>query len=458
MTKDTTPQGTPGETWPTLQPSHTPPNGATPAPRSVSRDAFWATWSILAAFVTYFAMYGFRKPFTAASFDEEFFGYGFKIIVVVAQVLGYTLSKFIGIKVIAEMPPARRAIAIIVLIGIAQGALVLFGVVPRPWNAACLFLNGLPLGMVFGLVLGFLEGRRLTELLTAGLCASFILADGVTKSLGSWLLKSGVAEDWMPALAGLISAPALAVGVVMLRRIPRPTEADEAARSARTVMTKHERRALFMRYAVAIVPLVAMYLALTVLRSMRADFMPELWKALGVESTPGVFTRTEMLVAAVVLVLNGAIVVMKDNRLAFFTSLGMCLVGFAVLGALFLAHRAGAIGAYWYMVLMGLGLYLPYVAMHTTVFERMLAMTREKGNLGFLMYLADAFGYLGYVLVLLGKNLVNRGSNVLEFFTSASVVMLSVCVVGVVVAWAFFLRRRAGDATALAEASAARSV
>ena len=54
------------------------------------------------------------------------------------------------------------------------------------------------------------------------------------------------------------------------------------------------------------------------------------------------------------------------------------------------------------MVLMGLGLYLPYVAIHTTVFERLIAMTRERGNLGFLMYLADAVGYLGYAVVMVG--------------------------------------------------------
>ena len=62
------------------------------------------------------------------------------------------------------------------------------------------------------------------------------------------------------------------------------------------------------------------------------------------------------------------------------------------------------------MVLVGLGLYLPYVAMHTTVFERLLSMTHQRGNLGFLMYVADAFGYLGYVAVMIAKNLwMNTG-------------------------------------------------
>ena len=42
----------------------------------------------------------------------------------------------------------------------------------RPWNVAALFLNGLPLGLIWGLVFGFMEGRRTSEVLGAILCAS----------------------------------------------------------------------------------------------------------------------------------------------------------------------------------------------------------------------------------------------------------------------------------------------
>ena len=62
-----------------------------------------------------------------------------------------------------------------------------------------------------------------------------------------------------------------------------------------------------------------------------------------------------------------------------------------------------------FMVLMGLGLYLPYVAVHTTIFERLIAMTRERGNLGFLMYVADAVGYLGYAALMIAKGLFPSG-------------------------------------------------
>lgn len=65
-----------------------------------------ALWSVVAAFGTYAYMYGFRKPFTAGTYSDGAFPVGFKVWLVTAQVLGYTISKFIGIRVIAEMPPA----------------------------------------------------------------------------------------------------------------------------------------------------------------------------------------------------------------------------------------------------------------------------------------------------------------------------------------------------------------
>ncbi len=68
------------------------------------------------------------------------------------------------------------------------------------------------------------------------------------------------------------------------------------------------------------------------------------------------------------------------------------------------------------MVLIGVGLYLPYVAVHTTIFERFIAITRDTGNLVFLMYLADSFGYLGYVGVMLARNSMEPGGDFMEFF------------------------------------------
>ena len=134
---------------------------ATSRGRELARSA----WCAAAAFGTYFCMYAFRKPFTAAKYDDTtFLGIPYKSILVIAQVLGYTLSKFVGIKVVAEMPlrqmPLRRRVAILLgLIAAAEVALLLFAVTPAPFNAFWLFVNGIPLGMVFGLVLSFRESR-----------------------------------------------------------------------------------------------------------------------------------------------------------------------------------------------------------------------------------------------------------------------------------------------------------
>lgn len=412
------------------------------------RDSFWAVWAAAAAFGTYFCMYGFRKPFTAASFaGTDVWGIDLKTLVVSTQVLGYMVSKFIGIKVISEMPPQRRALAILVLIALAELALVLFGVSPRPWNTAWLFFNGLSLGMVFGLVLGFLEGRRLTEALTAGLCASFILADGVTKSVGSWLLERGVAEDWMPSAAGLLFLGPLCIGVAMLSRIPLPTDHDIAERTARQQLNRGERWSLYGRYAGGLSMLIVMYLLLTVMRSVRGDFAPELWRGLGEPAAPGTFTRSELLVTLGILLASGCAVFVRDNRAAFFVSLGTCCAGFVLIGTALLGQQTRVIGAFPFMVMIGLGMYLPYVAMHTTVFERLLAMTRERGNLGFLMYVADAFGYLGYVFVMVTRNLWTTTGDFLQFFIWLCWLATGLAFVCLMLSWRYFAVRGSNTGT-----------
>ena len=66
-----------------------------------------------------------------------------------------------------------------------------------------MFLNGLPLGMIWGLVFGFMEGRRTSEVLGAVLCASFIVSSGAVKSVGKLLLAHWhVSPFWMPAAVG----------------------------------------------------------------------------------------------------------------------------------------------------------------------------------------------------------------------------------------------------------------
>jgi len=102
-----------------------------------------------AVFITYLCMYAFRKPFTAATFeDKQFMGVDFKIALIILQLIGYTVSKFIGIKIISELKPANRLVVLLALLFLALISLFLFGITPYPYNAVFMFINGLPLGMI----------------------------------------------------------------------------------------------------------------------------------------------------------------------------------------------------------------------------------------------------------------------------------------------------------------------
>ncbi len=221
-----------------------------------------------AAFCTYFCMYAFRRPFTAGTYEgQEIFGLGLKAVLVLAQLAGYLLSKFIGIKVVSELGRQHRAVTIVALILIAELALVGFAYAPLPLKVGMLFLNGLPLGLVFGIVLAYLEGRKQTEALAAALCASFIMSSGVVKSVGRWLIQThGVSEFVMPMLTGLLFLPPLLLSVWVLQATPPPDELDKKWRSERKSMNRSERRRFLSAYWPGLSLFVFVYTALTVIR------------------------------------------------------------------------------------------------------------------------------------------------------------------------------------------------
>jgi len=403
----------------------------------------FAIWSTAAAFSTYFCMYAFRKPFTVGTYaDLEVWGIDYKIVLIVTQVLGYTISKFSGIKIISEMTPERRILAVALLIAVAEAALVLFGLIPAPFNFVCLFLNGLPLGLVWGIVFSFLEGRRATEMLGAGLCCSFILASGAVKSVGAWLMSDfGISEFWMPAATGGVFVVPLVVSLWMLSRVPPPSDADMGQRSRRDTMDRSQRRAFSTDIALGLILLVAVYTVLNAYRDFRDNFAKELWAGLGYADTPSIFTLSEIPIAATVLVAAAVMILVRDNGRAFRISLGSILLGSAAVAASTFGFTHGAIGPAAWIILVGVGMYVPYIAFHVMVFERLIAALGRQANVGYLMYLCDAFGYLASVAVMLYKNFCAPDLDWVEFFVGASYVTAGVSAALGIGAMAFFRNR-----------------
>jgi MFS family permease len=385
----------------------------------------FSVYAIVASFCTYSCMYAFRKPFAVATFsDLSFWGIDYKILLITAQVLGYTLSKFIGIKVVSEMAGAKRALSIVVLIGLAGLALLGFALVPAPYNIVFLFLNGLPLGMVWGLVFSYLEGRQTTEILGAGLSISFIFSSGFVKTIGKYvMLNWSVNEYWMPLVIGLLFAIPLIIFVLMLQQIPPPSAEDERLRTKREPMNRTQRRQFLRTFAGGITLLVLAYILLTAFRDFRDNFAAELWNALGYGDTPAIFTLTEVPIALCVLIVMGLLMFIKDNRQALATYHVLIALGFALVGGSTLAFERGWLSAPIWMTLAGLGLYLGYVPFNSILFDRLLATFRYVGTAGFLIYVADSFGYLGSVGVLFYKNFGQSEISWLQFFIRSSYVI-----------------------------------
>jgi Family of unknown function (DUF5690) len=378
----------------------------------------------LAGFAAYFSMYAFRKPFSAAIFAVVpgwHFALDYKIALVLAQVLGYAVSKMIGVKVIAEIAPNRRAAAIVGLIFLSWLALLLFAVVPAPWNVFAMFLNGLPLGLIWGLVFGFMEGRRTSEVLGAILCASFIVASGAVKSAGKLLMDDWhVSPFWMPAAAGALFFPLLGLSVWGLSQLPPPSPQDEMQRVRRAPMDSAARARFLSRYGLGIALLVLAYILITAIRDFRDNFAAEIWTALGYGQAAAVFTASELPVAVLSLTVLGVIIVVRDNVKALLVIHGVVFAGLLLLGLSTLAFQAALLSPLAWMILSGAGLYMAYVPFNAMLFDRMIAASGTVGTAGFLIYIADASGYLGSCALLVWRNFGMVQLNWLQVFTASA--------------------------------------
>ena len=395
-----------------------------------------------AAFCTYTCMYAFRKGITAVTFEGMVFaGISYKIWLVTAQVFGYAVSKGIGVKVVSEMPPGRRAVYLLLFVGVALLALLLFALVPAPWNIVFLFLNGLPLGMVYGTMIGFLEGRRQTDGLVAGLTASFIFASGFVKTVALTIRADwGVSEFWLPFVTGMLFVAPMLLSVYALTLLPPPTDEDRALRTERKPMDGAERRAFVRTFRPGLVLLIASYVLLSAFRDFRDNFGPEILKDAGVQN-PGIFAKTETLVALGILMVMALLQRVTDNFRAFALLNGLMLAGGAMVGLSTYAYSAGLLSPGNWFLLTGLGLYMAYVPCNGLFFERLIAAFRYVSTVGFIVTLADWYGYLGSVGVLLYKNFGQATISYREFFMYGAYIMAMLYTVLVIASFVYFRSR-----------------
>lgn len=410
-------------------------NPAIPKSYLQNNSPLFVLFSGTAAFITYCGVYAFRKPFAAATFNGlTIWGTDYKIILIIAQAIGYTLSKFLGIRIVSELKPNQRIAAIIILLSIACISLLFFALIPYPYNGYFLVLNGLPLGLLWGIIFSYLEGRRSTEVLGAMMACCFIFSSGIVKAAGRMLIDQfGVTDFWMPFLTGNLFIPIIILGIYMLKRIPAPAKEDEAFRTQRQPMNQTERGKFFRSFAPGIIISIIIYAGLTIFRDLCDNFAVELWTDLGYKHTPEILALSEIPIAICVFIIIGLMMLIKKNKKAFYANQLIILSGGFLLfftSCLSLLHL---ISPLFWMIIIGFSMYLLYISFHVMFYERWIALFKYKSNIGYLMYVSDAFGYFGSTCVLFLKGFWNKHISWLHFFSySGLIIGLSITILSII--------------------------
>ena len=379
----------------------------------------------ITAFFTYMCFYPFRRAYTAATYEDlAFFGVNFKILIISAQVLGFAVSKGLGIKYVSEMLPQYRSRNLLIMISLSWFCYLFFAITPAPYNLFFIFMASLPLGMVYGTILGFLEGRKTTDLLVAVLTASFIMGSGFAKTIGKLVMTClEVSQFWMPFVACAIMIVPFGFCAWLMGQIPPPTQEDIESRTERKPMQKADRKAFIKEFALSMTIFVVSYVLLTTFREFRDNFTPEIWKLLGYGNNSAIFTKTETPIAILVLLMMAAMRWLQNNYKAFLIIQLLMLAGGILIGVSTLLFQQKMLSPVAWLTTLGLGVYMAYAMCNSLYFERMIAAFKKSGTVGFLITFADYYAYIGSISVLFYKNFFQKEINYLEFF-----IILSYCI------------------------------
>lgn len=390
----------------------------------------------------YSSIYAFRKPFTVGSYEKEMFGISYQTVLIISQVIGYMLSKFVGIRFISSLGRTGRWKSTVVIMSGAWLSLLFFALLPDWAGVLCFMVNGFLLGFMWGIVFSYAEGRNSTDFIGSVMAISFIFAGGFTRSVGKWLITDyHISSSWMPFVTASIFALPLMVFIYLMERIPSPDKEDIANRVQRKSMNAADRRKILKEFSTGIVVLCVVYTFLTITRDIRDNFMGNIWAELGYAGDYSVFARSETTISAWLLLIMSLLVLIRKNIIAFRVIHFVIMAGFLLAGVSSSLFFTGYMSGSWWMQAVGLGLYMAYIPFNAIFFDRMIATFRITGNVGFLIYITDAFGYLGSVTIMLIKESMTLQVRWADFYSSGVIVFAFIGFVGTVYSFYYFNKK-----------------
>lgn len=154
----------------------------------------------------------------------------------------------------------------------------------------------------------------------------------------------------------------------------------------------------------SLIPLTLLYVVLTVYRDIRDSFMVDIFRELRLPAEPALFARLEIAVTLIVLVILIFVARIRRHRNAVRAQLLLLLSSAILVGVSTVLFYKNSISPEVWMILTGVGTYIAYIPFNSMLFERLIALYRLEGTVGFLMYFADSFGYLASCTLYVGAS------------------------------------------------------
>eukprot|EP00002_Diphylleia_rotans_P019075 TRINITY_DN3695_c0_g1_i3.p1 TRINITY_DN3695_c0_g1~~TRINITY_DN3695_c0_g1_i3.p1 ORF type:complete len:470 (-),score=76.42 TRINITY_DN3695_c0_g1_i3:50-1459(-) len=360
-------------------------------------------YAALTSFLAYTCVYGIRMPIFAAQFlDYKVRGFDLKVAFTMAQTAGIAVGKLGSTILISSLERENRLSTLYFL---GSGATIGLLPVYLQWipeiQVLGLFLCGICLAPIWGIIVLYLEGRGQSEILFAAAGLSPIFAGGLARSLGAYLIQSGIPEHTLPFTCGLVSLAFFCIITFYLNKLPPPTNQDIALRNVRKPMDATSRMQTLSNLGFGVWPLLCIYSFLNSFRAYREYFAYEIWSEIwGRPTDPINLVRPEIYIGLFAISTFACMSFIHSNRAAFFSMLGFMIAGGFLIWIGNELHVLGYVSNTVWTILIGVGLWIAYVPAGSMIFERLIAMSGLEVTAVFLIYLTDGLGYLSTIVML----------------------------------------------------------
>ena len=170
--------------------------------------------------ITDFATYGISTAIFSGEYNTQSVFGNTKNALTIAQILGYLVGKFIGMRIFARIHKEHRIYYLMLIYVLATIPLIIFGVLPPVGQVIMFFLSSIPMVLFWGFLVFYIEGRNSTVIIIMIVYMALIMASGVAKTIGTLIMNGGISENWMPAICASVSTIICAVFSYLLYLSP----------------------------------------------------------------------------------------------------------------------------------------------------------------------------------------------------------------------------------------------